>query len=66
MARKPTLRKTPLPRSAAAKPLSVVEPLVQTPAQEPSAEKRDPHPHAALDRAAMASLARFTGCRHMR
>lgn len=61
MARKPTLRETPLPRSAATKPLSVVEPLVQTPAQEPSAEKRDPHPHAALDRAAMASLARFTG-----
>ncbi|MBS4011688.1 MAG: polyhydroxyalkanoic acid synthase [Roseovarius sp.] len=34
---------------------------MRTPAEEPSHASRDPHPHAALDRSAMASLAQFTG-----
>ncbi|MBW4975149.1 alpha/beta fold hydrolase [Roseovarius mucosus] len=61
MAHTPSRSQKPRSKTDAAERLPLVVPLVQTPAEEPSHASRDPHPHAALDRSAMASLAQFTG-----
>ncbi len=61
MAHTPSRSQKPRSKTDAAERLPLVVPLVQTPAEEPSHDSRDPHPHAALDRSAMASLAQFTG-----
>ncbi|MGX0976556.1 polyhydroxyalkanoate synthase [Roseovarius sp. MBR-51] len=61
MARKSTRRQIQSPKKEAPEPRSAIVPLVQPTAHKPSPDKREPHLHAALDRSAMASLARFTG-----
>jgi len=61
MAHTPSRSQKPRAKTEAAERLPLVVPLVRTPAEEPSHASRDPHPHAALDRSAMASLAQFTG-----
>jgi polyhydroxyalkanoate synthase len=61
MTRKPTRSQSPSPAPGAPQTSSVVIPLNRTSAPAPSHDEIEPHHHAALDRSAMASLARFTG-----
>ena len=57
MTRKPTRSRTrPAPEH-----IPGPRPVAEASASPPPAQKDDPHLHAALDRSAMASLARFTG-----
>jgi polyhydroxyalkanoate synthase len=63
MARKTTQRRSRAvkQKETAATQLPVLVPPGTSPARTPRSDAQDPHPHAALDRGAMASLARFTG-----
>jgi polyhydroxyalkanoate synthase len=63
MARKTTQRRSRAvkQKETTATQLPVLVPAGTSPAKTPRSDAQDPHPHAALDRGAMASLARFTG-----